>query len=176
MEHPRKPGLLDINAHGVRRYSQRKSVAAAYQILVAGSAEDLGRDAGDIWDSGKVGSSDSTQVVYAGKALSSGKTYYWKLRYWDTAGNSSPYSGAAVFETGLLARDAWKGRWIEGNLLRKEIDLEGKIVRARAYVTALGYYELRINGEKVERNVLDPAFTTYPSESCTRLRTSRTTL
>jgi len=146
----------------VLHHTERAEMQTAYQILVAGSAEDLGRDAGDIWDSGKVGSSDSTQVVYAGKALSSGKTYYWKLRYWDTAGNSSPYSGAAVFETGLLARDAWKGRWIEGNLLRKEIDLEGKIVRARAYVTALGYYELRINGEKVERNVLDPAFTTYP--------------
>ena len=36
------------------------------------------------------------------------------------------------------------------------------MVRARAYVTALGYYELRINGEKIGRNDLDPAWTTYP--------------
>jgi alpha-L-rhamnosidase len=146
----------------VLHHTERAQIETAYQILIAGSAESLGRDTGDAWDSGKVASSDSTQMVYAGKGLSSGKTYYWKVRYWDTAGNASPYSAAAQFEMGLLSRDEWKGQWIEGNLLRKEIDLEGKIVRARAYVTALGYYELRINGEKVGRNVLDPAFTTYP--------------
>jgi alpha-L-rhamnosidase len=146
----------------VLHHSERAQVQTAYQILVAGSDDDLGRDAGGVWDSGKVNSSDSTQVVYAGKALSSGKTYYWKVRYWDTTSNASPYSGTTQFEMGLLARDEWKGQWIEGNVLRKEIALEGKIVQARAYVTALGYYELRINGEKVGRNVLDPAFTTYP--------------
>jgi len=146
----------------VLHHTERAQMQTAYQILIAGSAEGLGRDAGDVWDSGKVESSDSTQVGYAGKGLSSGKKYYWKVRYWDTAGNASPYSAAAQFEMGLLSRDDWKGQWIEGNLLRKEFDLEGKIVRARAYVTALGYYELRINGEKVGRNVLDPAFTTYP--------------
>ena len=146
----------------VLHHSERAQIETAYQILIGGSAEGLAREAGNVWDSGKVDSSDSTQVVYAGKSLSSGKTYYWKVKYWDTAGNASPYSAAAQFEMGLLSRDEWKGQWIEGNLLRKEIDLEGKIVRARAYVTALGYYELRINGEKVGRNVLDPAFTTYP--------------
>ena len=146
----------------VLHHTERAQMQTAYQILIAGSADGLARDGGNVWDSRKVDSSDSTQVVYAGKSLSSGKTYYWKVRYWDTAGNASPYSAAAQFEMGLLSRDEWKGQWIEGNLLRKEIDLQGKIVRARAYVTALGYYELRINGEKVGRNVLDPALTTYP--------------
>jgi len=126
----------------VLHHTERAQMQTAYQILVAGSADGLGRDAGDVWDSGKVDSSHSTQVVYAGKPLSSGKTYYWKVRYWDAAGNVSPYSGNAQFEMGLLARDEWKGQWIEGNLLRKEIALDGRIVRARAYVTALGYYEL----------------------------------
>ena len=146
----------------VLHHTARAQVQTAYQVLVAGRVEELERDAGDIWDSGKVASSDSIQVVYAGKPLESGKSYYWKVRYWDAAGNVSPYSGTAQFEMGLLARDEWKGQWIEGDLLRKEIALDGRIVRARAYVTALGYYELRINGEKVGRNVLDPAWTTYP--------------
>jgi len=146
----------------VLHHTERAQMETAFQVFVASSDDGLGREAGDIWDSGKVDSSESTQVVYAGKPLSSGKTYCWKVRYWDAAGNASPYSRSAVFETGLLARDEWKGQWIEGNLLRKEIALEGRIVRARAYVTALGYYELRINGEKVGRNVMDPAFTTYP--------------
>jgi alpha-L-rhamnosidase len=39
--------------------------------------------------------------------------------------------------------------------------LTKKAVRARAYVCGLGYSELRLNGHKVGRNVLDPAWTTY---------------
>src|SRR5208337_3390431 len=143
-------------------HTARAQAQTAYQVVGASRAEGLDRDAGAVWDSGRVASSDSIQVVYAGKALESGKTYYWKVRYWDAAGNASPYSAAAQFEMGLLAREDWKGQWIEGDMLRKEVTLNGKIVRARAYVTALGYYELRINGEKVGRNVLDPAWTTYP--------------
>ena len=146
----------------VLHHTARAQVQTAYQVLIASHAEDLAQDSGDAWDSGKVASSDSIQVVYAGKPLESGKTYYWKVRYWDTAGNASPYSAVAQFEMGLLSRNEWKGQWIEGDMLRKEVILDGKIVRARAYVTALGYYELRINGEKVGRNVLDPAWTTYP--------------
>ena len=146
----------------VLHHIARGQTQAAFQVLVASQPEGLDRDAGDVWDSGKVASSDSIQVAYAGKPLVSGKTYYWKVRYWDAADAASPYSAAAQFEMGLLARDDWQGQWIEGNALRKEFTVDGKVVRARAYVTALGYYELRINGEKVGRNVLDPAFTTYP--------------
>ena len=146
----------------VLHHTARAQAQTAYQVVVASRAEELDRDTGDVWDSGRVALSDSIQVVYAGKPLESGKTYYWKVRYWDTAGNASPYSAPAQFEMGLLSRDEWKGQWIEGDMLRKEVTLSGKIVRARAYVTALGYYELRINGEKVGRNMLDPAWTTYP--------------
>jgi alpha-L-rhamnosidase len=154
----RQPRFAWVLAHTER--GQRQT---AYQVLVASRLDLLIQDKGDLWDSGKTASEDSTQVVYAGKPLASGKTSYWKVRYWDSAGNASPYSAVAQFEMGLLARDEWKGHWIGGdNLLRKEFALEGRVVRARAYVTALGYYELRVNGEKVGSNVLDPAFTTYP--------------
>ena len=147
----------------VLHHTARAQAQTAYQVLVSSRPEGVDRDTGDVWDSGRVASSDSIQVVYAGKPLASGRTYYWKVKYWDTAGNASPYSAVAQLEMGLLSRDEWKGQWIGGdNLLRKELTLNGKIVRARAYVTALGYYELRINGEKVGPNVLDPAWTTYP--------------
>lgn len=63
---------------------------------------------------------------------------------------------------GLLAREEWKGQWIGGgNQLRTEFELPDNVVRARAYISGLGYCELRVNGEKVGRNVLDPAWTTY---------------
>jgi len=146
----------------VLQHTERGERQSAYQVLVATQAEILGQDRGDHWNSGKVTSDDSTQVVYAGRPLESGRTYYWKIRYWDKEGNASPYSKPAEFEMGLLNRSEWKGQWIGGNnLLRKEFTLPGKPVRARAYITALGYFELRANGEKIGNNVLDPGWTTY---------------
>ena len=46
-------------------------------------------------------------------------------------------------------------------LFRKEFQLDKKISRARVYVSGLGYYELRLNGQRVGDHVLDPGWTTY---------------
>ncbi len=146
----------------VLNHTERGQKQTAYQLLVSTRPEWLIQDKGDQWDSGKVASEESTQVVYRGRPLASGRTYYWKVRYWDAHGDASPYSQPAWFEMGLLARDEWKGKWSTGgNQLRKEFRLDRRVVRARVYITALGYYELRINGEKIGENVLDPAWTTY---------------
>ena len=143
-------------------HPERGQGQTAYQILVSTQPGVLDRDEGDQWNSSRVASAESTQVVYSGKPLASGRTHYWKVRYWDKQGNPSPYSRPASFEMGLLSREEWKGQWIGAhNLLRKEFKLADQVVRARVYVTALGYYELRINGEKVGLNVLDPAWTAY---------------
>ncbi len=143
--------------------SERGETQTAYQILVATSPELLAKDHGDAWDSGKVESGDSTQIAYAGKSLESGHRYFWKVRYWDKEGESSAYGEPTFFEMGLLDRADWQGKWIGGfNMLRKEFDLPGRVKRARAYVTALGYYELHLNGRKVGHRVLDPAWTLYP--------------
>jgi len=143
-------------------HTERGQKQTAYQIQVATRSELLTQDKGDQWDPGKVTSDQSTQVAYAGKPLESGHTYFWKVRTWDSQGRASAYSRAAQFEMGLLAPEEWKAQWIAGgNQLRKEFSLPAKVVRARAYVTTLGYYELRLNGQKVGENVLDPAWTTY---------------
>ncbi len=147
----------------VLKHTGRAQMQSAYQVLVASSPELLAQNKIDRWDSGKTASDDSTQVVYRGKPLESDHSYWWKVRYWDKDGNASDYSGPASFDVGLLAAGDWKGQWIGGaNVLRKEVALSGKVVRARAYVTALGYYEFRINGEKIGCNDLDPAWTTQP--------------
>ncbi|HLI33590.1 MAG TPA: alpha-L-rhamnosidase, partial [Terriglobia bacterium] len=56
--------------------SDRGELQSAYQILVATSPQRLARDEGDQWDSGKVTSDNSIQVVYAGKPLASDHVYY----------------------------------------------------------------------------------------------------
>ena len=45
--------------------------------------------------------------------------------------------------------------------LRKEFALAKEIKRAVAYVCGLGFYELRLNGQKVGDRVLDPGWTNY---------------
>ncbi len=143
----------------VLEHTERGQGQSAYEVIVSSLPEAA---AGDSWASGKVESADSIQVVYAGKALASGRSYYWKVRYWDKDGRPSVFSRVARFDTGLFMPGDWRGKWVGGkNQLRKEFDLDKPVVRARAYVCGLGYYELRLNGRKVGRNVLDPAWTTF---------------
>jgi len=143
----------------ILEHSERGQAQTAYQVLVS---SDRGCETSDLWDGGRVNSASSTQVLYQGRPLTSGRSYFWKVRYWDKDGKVSPYSEVASFETGLLTRDEWKGSWIGGaNQLRKEFEVKSLVVRARAYICGLGYSELRLNGRKVGSNVLDPAWTTY---------------
>ncbi|AXQ30579.1 alpha-L-rhamnosidase [Solimonas sp. K1W22B-7] len=45
--------------------------------------------------------------------------------------------------------------------LRKEFELRGPVVRARLYATALGVYNLRLNGRRVSDDELSPGWTDY---------------
>jgi alpha-L-rhamnosidase len=140
-------------------HAQRGQAQTAYEVLVSSQP---GAEEGDLWASGKVDSPDSAHVIYSGEELQSGRTYYWKVRYWDRDGRPSPFSQAARFDTGLFSPKDWKGAWISGQgQLRKEFEVGKRAVRARAYVCGLGYSELRLNGRKVGRSVLDPGWTTY---------------
>ena len=164
-EYTLNPVGIDV---GLPRFSwvlnhwERGQLQSAYQVLVARKREYLDTDNGDMWDSGKATSGESVNVPYAGTLLESRKMYYWKVRVWDKDGKVSPWSKTATFEMGLLKPDDWEGKWIKGgNLLRKEFTVGKDIEQARAYICGLGYYELRINGEKVGDHVLDPGWTDY---------------
>ena len=91
----------------------RGIIQGAYQVLVASSKADLETNKGDMWDSGKVMSDRSAQVVYAGKELVSSGKYYWKVRVWDKTGKAFSYSKSAWWEMGLLNPEDWAGKWIE---------------------------------------------------------------
>ncbi len=147
--------------------SERGEYQSAYQILVASNKEKIDQNDGDKWDTGKVESDKSVNVVYEGKNLESGSTYYWKVQCWDKDKRVSAYSVPATFEMGLLKKSDWQGNWIGANtsifapLLRKEFKIVKKVKRARVYISGLGWNELYINGKKVGNHVLDPAMTDY---------------
>lgn len=171
---PRLSWVLEPADQGLRSLAQ-----TAYRIRVASRPELLQGDASDLWDSGKVVSSATLHVAYRGRPLVSGERAYWNVEVWDQDGVSSGPSEAAWWEMGLFREEDWAAAWIKGArptpeseeawygenpapLLRKEFELEQKAVeRARVYVTGLGYYELRLNGERVGDHVLDPGWTDY---------------
>lgn len=72
----------------------------AYQILVASNKKNIDQNNGDVWDSGRVASSQSTNVEYQGKPLEIGKSYYWKVRIWEQENRLVDYSEAQKFTTG----------------------------------------------------------------------------
>src|SRR5580692_4514630 len=84
----------------------------AYEVQVAASAANLAAGKGDVWDSGKVESSDSIGVAYGGPAMQPSKRYYWRVLVWDRDGKAYPVSDVSWWETGLLKQENWKAKWI----------------------------------------------------------------
>jgi len=85
---------------------------SAYQILVASRWDVLDGGAGDLWDSGKVRSDQSVNVVYGGKPLESAQAAWWKVRLWDGEGRVSAWSQPGRWTMGLLKPADWRARWI----------------------------------------------------------------
>lgn len=151
---------------------------AAYRILVASSPEKLRKDTGDLWDSGRVASARTAWVPYGGKPLASGERAWWKVRTWNGR-VASPWSASAFWSMGLLRDSDWQAKWVgmarpadarPGTpqpfpWLRRDITLAARPARATAYVNALGYYELYVNGQKVDDHVLAPAVVDYSKRS-----------
>lgn len=162
---PRFSWLIQTTARGF--------VQNAYQIQAAETLENLQKGKNLLWDSGKIQSDQSHQVVYAGPALQSGQRIYWRVRIWDAKDDATAWSETAFWEMGLLKSADWQANWIETEpavtseksmpcpVLRKEFAINGKVKSARVYVTAHGLYEMELNGQRVGNEVLTPGWTSY---------------
>jgi len=143
---------------------KRNTMQTAYEIKVSdGKAT--------VWNSGKVSSDQSTDIVYAGTPLVSDKVYSWQVRVSDNHGNNSAWSNAS-FQTALLNAADWKANWIEPGfiedtinrptpLFRKEFNAGKKIRSAIAHITSHGMYEGYINGKRIGDYYLTPGWTSY---------------
>ena len=69
--------------------SKRNFIQSSYEVLVADSPGLLNENKGNIWNSGKMDSSESILIPFSGNELKSETTYYWKVRIWDQQGNVS---------------------------------------------------------------------------------------
>ena len=181
------PMGIDITAprlSWILKSGRRACVQNAYQVLVASSAETLEANKGDLWNSGKVKSDQSNQIVYKGKPLKSRMRCYWKVRVWDNSGRVSGFSDPAAWTMGLLEPADWQAKWIGYDAppsavyneakppkedlvlppppyLRKSFLLNKPVKRAVVYASALGLYELHINGKRVGKDYFTPGWTDY---------------
>lgn len=179
----RRQGPLAIDSPAPRlswlvNSDERLQRQTAYRVLVANTEANLSNEQGDLWDSGKVASADTLNVVYAGRPLVSGQACFWKVRVWDRNDAESDWSAPAKWEMGLLHPSDWSGQWLNDGranpgvdaafyaedpapCFRKEFLLTRPVRRARLHITGLGYYEASINGRRVGDQVLDPGWTKY---------------
>ena len=167
---PRLSWQFDTNASELEQ--------TTYHILVSSSLEKLNNNQGDLWDSGKVESNQSINIVYSGKTLDSRDEAFWKVKVWTNKGETE-WSDSALWSMGILTYAEWKStRWIGNNHLfeddsigqfsklsaryiRKQIDLKKKVKNAKVYIMGMGLYELYMNGEKIGNQVLAPVPTDY---------------
>ncbi|MFD0687790.1 alpha-L-rhamnosidase [Actinomadura fibrosa] len=167
------------------RSGVRGDAQTAYRITVALTEDDL--DTGRLlWDTGRRAGEDALLVPYDGPPLQSSTRYHWRVAVWDARGEQTAHAGS-WFETGLLHPGDWKAAWIARDPesapaqdppqdedrtertrhllpcahLRRDFTVASPLVRARAYVSARGLYELRINGRRVGDAELAPGWTEY---------------
>lgn len=155
---PRISWKLESDARNVMQHT--------YQIQVA----DDEQFSEVLWDSDPVTSEQSNQIVLEGLGLASRKRYYYRVKVTDQRESESDWSETNFFEMGLLDVSEWEADWISGTdelngepcpELERNFSIDGKVKKARIYATALGLYELYINGERVGKDYFTPGWTNY---------------
>ncbi|WP_346908791.1 alpha-L-rhamnosidase [Faecalicatena orotica] len=126
-----------------------------------------------VYDSGVTESGESAHVVIDNESLKlqSSTKYFIRVRISAKDGGPSEWK-TGFFVTALLSEEDWKAEFItieteadkddsRGSYVRNEIVIGKKVKAAYAHVTALGLYQLYINGKKVGDDEFTPGWTSY---------------
>ncbi len=124
-----------------------------------------------LWDSGEMTDGKQAAILYGGRMLAPFTKYQVHVFAKDNFGETAEKS--AAFSTGRLS-EPWQARWITDAglpipeksspvplLFRRRIELKEVPVRAWICGTALGVYELDLNGERLGDRYFAPGFTSY---------------
>lgn len=181
--------MADNAPSHANRPSQLRTNVAGAGLLVTGPRPDLSwrLPAGWTHQEGytlaiRIDGVDQPEIVAASpehlfvgwpcRQLASGETVRWRVRT-HRGDQRSDWSGWHTFEAGLLAPD-WSASWVsaderdaDATSNRPAYSLEGTFtvragaVRARLYATALGVYEVVVNGRRVGETQLAPGSTSF---------------
>ncbi len=121
----------------------------------------------------EVQSQDSVLVAWPFAPLVSRERVAVRVRVRGADGSRSAWSAPAWAEAGLLDSSDWQARFVTPDWdedtsrpqpsphLRREFDVRSAVSRARLYVTALGVYDVQVNGTAAADHVLAPGWTSY---------------
>ena len=158
---------------------ERGQYQTAYRVLAATAPDKVEPGEADLWDSQKVASDQTRHIVYTGAPLESRQQVYWTVRVWDADGEPSEWAEPAHWSMGLLHDRDWQAEWISfrdereieatpddrvlppARYYREEFQTGNAVERATVYATALGNYDLHINGQRVTENRFMPGWTDY---------------
>lgn len=164
IEYLENPLGLDVKKPRIswKLISKEKNVLqTAYRIVVT-------TDGQKVWDSGEADSTSSVLIEYNGQDLVPCTLYQVQVEVWDNKGNTAIANGS--FETGLLKGTNFCADWITHDfpadetacpVFTKEFKVDKEIEKVRIYATALGIYEIKLNGEKVGDTYFAPGWTNY---------------
>ncbi len=157
---------------------ERGQMQSAFRVLVSSSQKSLESNQGDLWDSGKVASDQTLFVRYSGAPLESRRQCFWKVQIWDRHGKSQ-WSEPASWSMGLLDPSDWSADYISyrddteihadrkslflppARQYRRKFVASKSVRRATVYATALGIYELHVNGKRIGDAFFAPGWTDY---------------
>ena len=161
-------GIVKMPQFGWILESDKKNVVQkTYQLEIA--EDDIFSNS--VYDSGIVKSDESAHIQVTDMRLESIRKYYVRVKVSDNYEEESGWSETAYFVTALLQNE-WEGEFIsaeaeedrnlsKGTYVRKEFTLNNKIQSAYLCATALGLYNVYLNGKKVGRDELTPGWTSY---------------
>ena len=122
----------------------------------------------EVWNTGTIESDHSICIRYEGEALKPRTRYQVKVAVKNNLDETAETEG--YFETGLLASENWKAKWITHGfedalkpcaVFVKKFTLGGKVAKARLYASALGIYEFTVNGKAGSDIHFAPGWTSY---------------
>ena len=145
---------------------EKNTMQSAYRIQVSLLDEAENKEV-SVWDSGKMESDQSVLVEYVGEELLPETVYRCGVTVWDNHGNEA--EGEVSFETGLMNPENMQAQWITHDfeeekacpVFFRRFSTEKKIKRARIFATALGLYEITLDGNRVGDAYFTPGWTSY---------------
>lgn len=110
---PRFIEILDPRPEFSWIVPQEAVLQKAYQVLVSSKKDLAENKIGDIWNSGQVSSSQSSEVEYDGEDLQANRIYYWRVRLFDRENQVSEYSDIQEFRTGSFKEVGSTGNYYQ---------------------------------------------------------------
>lgn len=110
------------------------------------------------------------RVTLSTEKLEPYTSYCWQVVLYNAIGGEICRSDVAWFSTANLRREPWQAKWITDDkdkdyqpspMLRKRFEVKQGVKRALLHISAAGYYDAKINGQRVSDDWMNPGYTHY---------------